>query len=101
LRKPRIAEHGGHHYDVPNHREMAEDLLEKLILAGFDIAYSEDALLGHTFATPFEYVIEKRNIPVIPFFTNVYLPPLPTARLCALSGRRWPKLSKAAKREWR
>jgi len=42
----------------------------KLIAANFDISYSEDALLGHTFALPFESVIEKRNIPVIPFFTN-------------------------------
>src|SRR5437667_5991014 len=39
-----IADHVGHHYDLPNHREMAEDLLEKLIHNGFDIAYSEDAV---------------------------------------------------------
>ena len=26
-----IADHVGHHYDLPNHREMAEDLLEQLI----------------------------------------------------------------------
>jgi hypothetical protein len=83
-----IADHVGHHYDLPNHRETAEDLLDKLIHAGFDIAYSEDALLGHTFATPFEYLIEKRNIPVVPFFTNVYLPPLPTAKRCSWPSRR-------------
>ncbi len=82
-----IADHVGHHYDLPNHREMAEDLLGKLIHKGFDMAYSEDAILGHTFATPFEYLIEKRNIPVVPFFTNVYLPPLPTAQRCADLGR--------------
>src|SRR5437867_3143738 len=43
-----IAEHGGFHYDVPNNRDLAEDLLDKLIRANFDIAYSEDAILGHT-----------------------------------------------------
>jgi aromatic ring-opening dioxygenase catalytic subunit (LigB family) len=92
-----IAEHGGFHYDLPNHREMAEDFLEKLILNGFDIAYSEDALLGHTFATPFEYLIEKRNIPVVPFFTNVYLPPLPTAQRCAALGRAVAEIIKGRK----
>lgn len=82
-----IADHVGYHYDLPNNREMAEDLLDKLIHAGFDIAYSEDALLGHTFATPFEYLIGKRNIPVVPIFQNVYLPPLPTPQRCADLGR--------------
>ena len=92
-----IADHGGHHYDLPNNREMAEDFLESLIRAGFDMAYSEDALLGHTFATPFEYLIEKRNIPVVPFFTNVYLPPLPTARRCAALGAAMAQVIKGRK----
>src|SRR5262244_285937 len=78
-----IAEFAGRNYDLPIHSEMAEDLLDKLIHQGFDIAYSEDAVLGHTFAVPFEYLIEKRNIPIIPFHTNVYMPPLPTAARCA------------------
>ena len=36
---------------------------------------------------PFEYVIGKRDIPVIPFFTNVYVPPLPTPKRCAALGQ--------------
>ena len=89
-----IADHGGHHYDLPNNRDMAQDLRAKLISAGFDLAYSEDALLGHTFATPFEYLIGKRDIPVVPFFTNVYLPPLPTATRCAALGAAIAKVVK-------
>src|SRR5215813_5275513 len=92
-----VAEHAGFRYDLPNNREMAEDLLEKLIHAGFQIAYSHDALLGHTFATPFEYVLEDRNIPVVPFFTNVYLPPLPTAQRCAALGRAVTEVIKGRK----
>ena len=54
---------------APIHREMAEDLLNKLVVEkNFDMAYSEDAELGHAFSIPFEYVIGKRDIPVIPFF---------------------------------
>ena len=85
--KRAIAEFGGRNYDLPIHTEMAEDLLDQLIHGGFDIAYSADAVLGHTFAVPFEYLIEKRRIPVIPFHTNVYMPPLPTVQRCAALGR--------------
>ena len=76
----------GRHFDLPVHRDMAEDLLDKLIRSDFDIAYSEDAVLAHSFAVPFEYVLERRNIPVVPFFTNVYVPPLPAPKRCAALG---------------
>lgn len=92
-----ISHFGGKKYDLPIHREMAEDLLEKLIRADFDIAYSEFAELGHTFATPFEYVLEGRDIPIVPFLTNVYLPPLPTMRRCAAMGREIRKIVESRK----
>ncbi len=81
------AEFAGRHYDLPIHRELAEDLLNKLVRADFDLAYSEDAVLGHTFAVPFEFVIGGRDIPVVPIHTNVYMPPLPTPQRCAALGR--------------
>ena len=82
-----VAEFAGRRYSLPVHREMAEDLLSKLVVQHeFDIAYSEDAELGHAFAVPFEYVIGKRDIPIIPLFTNVYVPPLPTPKRCAALG---------------
>ena len=41
---------------------MAEDILNKLVVDhNFDMAYSEDAELGHAFSIPFEYVIGKRT----------------------------------------
>ena len=83
-----IAKFAGRDYDLPVHREMAEDLLNRLVVEhSFDVAYSEDAELGHAFAVPFEHVIGKRDIPVIPFFTNVYVPPLPTPKRCAALGK--------------
>jgi len=82
-----IAEFAGRRYDLPIHREMAEDFLNKLVRAEFDMAYSEDAVLGHTFAVPFEYVLAGRDIPLIPFHTNVYLPPLPSPNRCARLGK--------------
>jgi 2,3-dihydroxyphenylpropionate 1,2-dioxygenase len=76
---------------------MAEDILHKLVEKNFDMAYSEDAELGHAFAVPFDLVIGKRNIPVIPFFTNVYVPPLPTAQRCAAFGKALADIVKGRK----
>jgi 2,3-dihydroxyphenylpropionate 1,2-dioxygenase len=93
-----IAKFAGREFDLPIHREMAEDLLNKLVTdKSFDMAYSEDAELGHAFAIPFEYVIGKREIPVIPFFTNVYVPPLPTPRRCAAFGKAIADIVKGRK----
>jgi len=86
------AEFAGRHYDLPIHQGLAEDLLDKLMQDGFDLAYSQDAILGHAFAAVYEWVIEGRPIPVVPIFVNAYLPPLPTARRCELLGKAIAKV---------
>jgi 2,3-dihydroxyphenylpropionate 1,2-dioxygenase len=92
------AKFAGREHKLPIHREMAEDVLNKLVTEyNFDISYSEDAELGHAFSIPFEYVIGKRNIPVIPFFTNVYVPPLPTAKRCEALGKALAQIVKGRK----
>src|SRR5258708_2844382 len=68
-------------------QSLAEDVLEKLVRRDFDMAYSQDAELGHSFAAPFEWVLEGRNIPVVAIFVNTYLPPLPSPRRCAALGK--------------
>src|SRR5215467_14205929 len=72
---------------VPVHLPFAEALLEKLMQRGFDMAYSQDAILGHSFAAVYEWVIEGRNIPVVPIFVNTYLPPLPSPQRCVALGK--------------
>lgn len=92
------AKFAGREHKLPIHREMAEDILHKLVENyNFDISYSEDAELGHAFSIPFEYVIGKRNIPVIPFFTNVYVPPLPTPKRCEALGKAIAEIVKGRK----
>ncbi len=93
-----MARFAGREHNLPIHREMAEDILNKLVVDhSFDMAYSEDAELGHAFSIPFEYVIGKRDIPVIPFFTNVYVPPLPTPRRCEALGKALAEIVKGRK----
>jgi aromatic ring-opening dioxygenase catalytic subunit (LigB family) len=81
------AKFAGREYNMPVHSPLAEDLLDRLVNVGFDMAYSQDAVLGHAFAAVYEWVIDGRSIPVVPVFVNAYLPPLPTARRCAALGR--------------
>jgi aromatic ring-opening dioxygenase catalytic subunit (LigB family) len=93
-----IAKFAGREHNLPIHRDMAEHLLDRLVVDyGFDMAYSEDAELGHAFSIPFEYVIGGRSIPVVPFFTNVYVPPLPTPKRCAALGRAIAEIVKGRK----
>src|SRR5580704_7892693 len=39
------ASYAGRDYDLPVHESLSEDLLDKLVRAGFDMAYSQDAVL--------------------------------------------------------
>jgi 2,3-dihydroxyphenylpropionate 1,2-dioxygenase len=77
----------GRSYNPPIHQALAEAVLEQLVARDFDMAYSQEADLGHSFAAIFEWVLEKRAIPVVPIFINTYLPPLPSARRCAALGK--------------
>jgi 2,3-dihydroxyphenylpropionate 1,2-dioxygenase len=86
------AEFAGRKYELKIHEALTEDLLDKLMKAGFDLGYSQDAVLGHAFAAVYEWVIEKRPIPVVPIFVNAYLPPLPTAKRCAELGKAIAKV---------
>ena len=78
---------GGKTWSPPIHQQFAEALLEQLVRRDFDMAYSQDADLGHSFAAIFEWILEDRAIPVVPIFVNTYLPPLPNPRRCAALGR--------------
>ena len=77
----------GRHWNPPIHQKVAEELLEGLVRRDFDMTYSQDAVLGHSFAAPFEWILGQRDIPVVPIFVNTYLPPLPRPQRCAALGR--------------
>jgi aromatic ring-opening dioxygenase catalytic subunit (LigB family) len=86
------AEFAGNKYEIPIHQDLARGLLDGLIEQGIDIAYTHEALLGHAFAVPFEFIHGGRPIPVIPMFVNVYLPPLPPPRRCMEVGNAIAKV---------
>lgn len=74
-------------YEIPLHRELGDALLEGLLDAGHDVAYSRDMPLDHGFACPLHFLTPKMNLPVVPIFINCYAPPLPAMRRCLELGR--------------
>jgi 2,3-dihydroxyphenylpropionate 1,2-dioxygenase len=81
------AHFANHNWDVPVHLPFADALLDKLMQRGFDMAYSQDAILGHSFAAVYEWVLPDAKIPVVPIFVNTYLPPLPSPQRCMALGK--------------
>lgn len=46
----------GQSYNPPIHQALAEGVLDQLVARDFDMAYSQEADLGHSFAAIFEWV---------------------------------------------
>jgi 3-O-methylgallate 3,4-dioxygenase len=70
---------------------MAQALLEELMEAGFDPAYSKELRyeggLGHAFARVLKFLTPAANVPVLPIMVNTYCPPAPSARRCVAFGQ--------------
>lgn len=70
---------------------MAQALLEELMEAGFDPAYSKELRyeggLGHAFARVLKFLTPDAGVPVVPIMVNTYFPPAPSARRCVAFGR--------------
>ncbi len=69
------------------HPELARALLEEGLRLGVDLAYSQNAYLGHSFVVPLHYLLPDPAPAVIPFFVNTYLPPQPWPNRCYQVGQ--------------
>jgi protocatechuate 4,5-dioxygenase beta chain len=45
-----------------------------------DFAYSDEFIMDHAFTVPLGFVRPEMDLPVVPVWTNVVAPPLPTSR---------------------
>lgn len=72
---------------VPNHQELAKEIVEGMATADFDIAFfdelenKEDGF-GHAFQPPLCYLTPHLDLPVVPILVNCYYPPQPTPQRC-------------------
>ncbi|MBV8084805.1 MAG: hypothetical protein JO247_08315 [Chloroflexi bacterium] len=67
--------------------QLALELLEAGLDAGFDLAYSQETQLDHATLVPLHHILAGRQIPVLPLFVNVYAPPQPAPKRCFKFGQ--------------
>jgi 2,3-dihydroxyphenylpropionate 1,2-dioxygenase len=63
---------------LPGMPEVAEQLLRGMIMRGFDVARMGEIEYGNNLLVPLAFIDPDFKIPVIPIYTNVFSPPLPT-----------------------
>ena len=73
------------------HSGLARSLLDGLMDAGFDPAWSRktrlEAGLGHAFGRVLHFLMPERSYPIVPVMVNTYYPPAPTAKRCLALGK--------------
>src|SRR5207253_9731981 len=72
----------------PVHEDLANRVLEDGLEAGFDFAASWSAPLDHAFLSPLTALYGTRPMPpLVPFWVNCFVAPLPPARRCFAAGQ--------------
>jgi OH-DDVA oxygenase/3-O-methylgallate 3,4-dioxygenase len=73
------------------HSAMAHSLVNGLMDAGFDPAWSRktriEAGLGHAFGRVLHFLMPERSYPIVPIMVNTFYPPAPTPRRCLEFGK--------------
>jgi hypothetical protein len=78
---------GPYRYRFAIHEPLARAVVEQGIERGFDLLYTQDAVLDYAFFVPLHFTMPEPAIPIVPLHVNVYLPPQPTPRRCYEWGR--------------
>jgi len=73
-------------YDAPVATSLAEDLLYGAFESGFEPARCDATTIDHAFTIPLSVTLPDLDVPVVPVFTNTFVPPLPTSRRCHAFG---------------
>ena len=73
------------------HSAMAHSLVNGLMDAGFDPAWSRktriEAGLGHAFGRVLHFLMPERSYPIVPIMINTFYPPAPTPKRCLDFGK--------------
>lgn len=78
---------GPYHYCFEVHEPLARAIVEQGIEDGFDLLYSQEVRLDYAFYVPLHFTMPESQVPIVPLYVNVYLPPQPTPRRCYAWGQ--------------
>jgi len=74
-------------YVVPSMPDIAAHVREAVVAAGFDVGMTQNYSVDHSVIVPLHFLTPDMKVPVIPFFINGHVPPLPSAQRCHTLGR--------------
>ena len=77
---------------------LAEHILHESLERGFDLAYSQDTRLDHSFVIPLHFIHPSRELPLVPVIVNAYVAPQPTPRRCYQFGQALGQILRASGR---
>jgi protocatechuate 4,5-dioxygenase beta chain len=75
-----IRQHGLTPYRTKVEVEMAKGMLRLAPDFGVDFSFSDEFRIDHAFTIPLGFIRPEMDLPIIPIFTNVMAPPIPTAK---------------------
>jgi 2,3-dihydroxyphenylpropionate 1,2-dioxygenase len=73
---------GSYRYRFPIHEPLARAIVEEGVERGFDLLYTQHAVLDYAFYVPLHFTMPAPAVPIVPLHVNVYLPPQPLPRRC-------------------
>jgi len=66
---------------------LADHIQRHLLEHDFDVGRLQELTLDHTVIAPLWFIAPAWDLPIVPFFINAFLRPLPSARRCVALGR--------------
>jgi protocatechuate 4,5-dioxygenase beta chain len=60
--------------------DVAKSLLQLGSKMGVDFSFSDEFRIDHAFTVPLNFIRPEMDLPIVPLFTNVMAPPVPSAR---------------------
>ena len=61
---------------MAGHEELSAYLLRQGLDAGFDLAFSNELRIDHSFTCPLITLRPAADLPIVPIYTNIFAPPL-------------------------
>lgn len=67
-------------YVLEGHEELSAHMLQGLMDRNFDMAVSHELKIDHSIICPIITTRPQADLPVVPIYTNIFVPPLPSPR---------------------
>jgi protocatechuate 4,5-dioxygenase, beta chain len=67
-------------YELQGHEELSGFMFQGLLDRGFDFSISHELKIDHSIICPIITTRPQADLPVVPVYTNIFAPPLPSAK---------------------